>query len=181
MSFQVFHFHDSERIFRNRSMISDVAMTTQHVFNALNAPIDQGKPLRIALDEMGWHQGDTWNIIAGHHFQFEGFKNAVALKVSLISYEFILEDLAHLQLAFDKGMIDAGLLLLTTWQMPICDRQDWKTVLTKDMDALSPTISLPVSVCLYELPECQLDHVSSAIHVSRRWRKKDLHRIFKPR
>ena len=30
MSFQLFHFHDSERILRNRSMISDVAMTTQH-------------------------------------------------------------------------------------------------------------------------------------------------------
>ena len=179
MDFKLYHFHGSDKIFKNRAMISDVAMTVEHVFNVLKGNLFPDNLLRIALDEMGWHKGSTWNIVAGHHYQFEGFKNGVGLEECLGACGCIVEGLVNLQVAYDKGQIDGGLLLLSVSGIPECNGDDAETILIRDVNSLGPTISLPVSVCLYDFTECESEHEPSKVHIHRTWREKDLRRNLK--
>jgi hypothetical protein len=131
-------------------MVSDVAMTTEYIFNALEGTQFWGELLRIALDEMGW-RNDSLTIIAGRRYQYKGVKHGVAIDGSFSSYEYILEGLMRLQIGYDKQMIDAGILLLTSKRSEKSPYGDTSTMVKQDVISLYPTISLPVSVCLFDI------------------------------
>ena len=44
----------------------------------------------------------------------KGFKKGVAIEGNFAVYEYILEGLLRLQIGFDKGMIETGILILTS-------------------------------------------------------------------
>ena len=160
MHFQLFHFHGSDKILEQKIMVCDVAMTVEHVFNALNGRQPSDPLVRVALGEMGWHKENT-NLGAEHNCRFEGLKNGVGLEVCLDAYGSLVQGLVNLQMAFDQGQIDVGILLLSARGIPERDSENLKIVLTRDMDALASIISLPVTVSLYDLGECKPDHAPS--------------------
>ncbi|WP_319408767.1 hypothetical protein [uncultured Desulfosarcina sp.] len=150
MTFQLFHFRDSDRILKEKSMLCYITLTMEHVFNAIKGVYLRNTLLRTVLDEMGWHQGDVWNIIAGRRCRYLGYKNGVAIEASFTDYSYIAEGLTCLQLGYDKGQIDVGILLLTTRGIPAGKEKDTSVILNKDMGAMEPTIRLPVCICLYD-------------------------------
>ena len=150
MPYQLYHFNGSKEFIKSNSMVSDLAMTAQHVLNTISGAFLREQLLRIALDEMGWTQGDTWNIVAGKKCRYLGCKRGVGLEANLGIYDYIVEGAMRLQVGYDKGQIDAGILLLTNQGMPKCMEEDIYPQLEKDMNALAPTISLPLCICLYD-------------------------------
>jgi hypothetical protein len=66
----------------------------------------------LALKEHDWREGDL-SILEGRRYQYKGIKREVAIEGSFSAYEFILEGLFRLQVGFDKGRIEIGILMLT--------------------------------------------------------------------
>ena len=95
-------------------MENDIQVTLEYVYDALYGAFYRGELLRLALEEMGWRENGTLNILEGRRYQYKGFKKGVALEGNFASYEYILEGLFRLQVGFDKGMIDTGILMLTS-------------------------------------------------------------------
>ena len=150
--FELIHFRDSDKIFEQKAMVSDVAMTMEYIFNSLEGCLHWGELLRLALDDMGW-RNDSLTIISGRRYQYKGAKHGVAIDGSFSSYEYIMEGLMRLQLGYDKHIIDAGILLLTSKRSEKSPYGDTSTMVKQDVISLYPTISLPVSICLFDLGE----------------------------
>ncbi len=153
MDFQLIHFRGSDKIFETKAMVSDVAMTMEYIFNTLKGSIYRGELLRLFLDDMGWRDNGSLNIIPGRRYQYKGYKLNVAIDGNFSSYEYIIEGLARLQLGFDKGNLDAGILMLTAKRGENSPYGDIETMVIEDVESLYPTISLPVSICLFNLGE----------------------------
>ena len=151
MMYHLFHFREAHKVFEQKAMASDVTMTVNHVLNSLNGAFRRNDLLRAALDEMGWYKGPVWNIIAGRRYRFLGYKHGVAIEAGLDTYDYIVEGLMTLQLGYDKGQIDAGILMLSTQGSRICRDTDMNDLIVKDMGAMEPILSMPVSICLYDL------------------------------
>jgi len=91
------------------------------------------------------------NFLDGRGYQFKGFKKGVAIEGNFSAYEFILEGLVRLQIAFDKKKIDSGILLLTSARSERTPYGSTRKMLEEDIQNLYPTISLPVSLGLFDL------------------------------
>jgi hypothetical protein len=153
VDFQLLHFRDSDEIFKSKAMISDVAMTMEHVFNTLQGSLYRGELVRLALDDMGWRENGSLNIIPGRRYQYKGYKRNVAIDGSFSSYEFIIEGMTRLQLGYDKGHVHAGILMLTAKRSEKSPYGDIETMVKEDVESLWPTVSMPVSICLFDLGE----------------------------
>ena len=64
-----------------------------------------------------------------------------------------LEGLLRLQIGFDKGMIETGILLLTSKRSENSPYGSTSDMVKEEIEMLYPTISLPVSICLFNLEE----------------------------
>lgn len=153
MEFQLIHFRDADKIIEEKAMVSDVAMTMEYVFNTLEGSLYRGELLRLALDEMGWRENGALNVLPGRRYQYKGFKRGVAIDGSFAAYEYIIEGLMRLQIGFDKGNIETGILMLTAKRSENSPYGDIVSMVTEDVESLYPTISMPVSICLFDLGE----------------------------
>ena len=74
-----------------------------------------GELLREALEEMGWRPEDNGALrfLDGRRYEYKGFKRDIAIEGNFSAYEFIIEGLLRLQIGFDKGLIQTGVLMLT--------------------------------------------------------------------
>ena len=168
MSFEIIHFRGADKILKKKNMTSDVAMTMEFIYDSLEGSLYRGELLRIALDDMGWRENGTLNILDGRRYMYKGFKHGVAIDGSFSAYEFIIEGLARLQIGFDKGSIEAGILMLTAKRS---DKSPYGS--TADMvknevtQLLYPTISLPVSVVLFDLgkPDLYIGEENNGVSV----------------
>jgi len=156
VDFQLIHFRDADKIIEQKAMVSDVAMTMEYVFTALQGSLYRKELLRLALDEMGWRESGCLNVIAGRRYQYKGFKHGVAIDGHFSAYEYILEGLMRLQIGYDKGNIEAGILMLTAKRSEKSPYGDIVGMVKEDVDSLFPTISMPVSICLFDLGEPDL-------------------------
>ena len=95
-------------------MKKDLQATLKYLDDVLYEAPNPSRLMREALEEMGWRENGSLIILEGRGYRFKGFKNRVALEGSFAAYEFILEGLMRLQIAFDKKTIDTGILLLTS-------------------------------------------------------------------
>ena len=67
------------------------------------------------------------------------------------AYEAILEGLLRLQIGFEKKKIESGILLLTNLRSEKSPYKSSRLMVEEDIQNLYPTISLPVSIALFDL------------------------------
>ena len=152
MSFELLHFRDSEKILRSKKMEKDVQATLEYVSDCLYGTLHRGELLRQALDEMEWRRNDeALTILDGRRYRFKGFKKGIAIEGSFSAYEFILEGLIRLQIGYDKKKIESGILLLTSLRSEKTPYGSTRKMVEEDIQSLHPTISLPVSIALFDL------------------------------
>lgn len=84
---------------------------------------------------------------------YKGLKGEVAIDGSLSSYEYLHIGLLRLQLGYDKGIIQSGILLLPANRGEKSPYGNTAGMLRVEMDSLFPTINCPVTICLYDLGE----------------------------
>jgi hypothetical protein len=151
MSFELIHFRDSNKIIRKKKLDRDIKATLEYVYDALQGSLYRGELLRQALDEMGWRENGSLNILDGRRYQYKGVKKGVALEGSFSSFEYLLTGLARLQVGFDKKMIEAGVLMLTAARSEKSSLGTSRDLAVAEVEALYPTFSMPVAIALFDL------------------------------
>jgi hypothetical protein len=151
MPFEMIHFRDSDKIIRKKKLDRDVKATLDYVYDALQGSLYRGELLRQALDEMGWRENGSLNILDGRRYQYKGFKKGVALEGSFSSFEYLLTGLARLQVGFDKKLIETGILMLTAARSEKSALGTSRDLAIAEVEALYPTFSMPVSIALFDL------------------------------
>ena len=155
MPFEVHHFRDSKMILEHKHILADVTATLEYIHDALYGSIHYGELLRQALDEMQWRENgmEELRILEGRRYAYKGFKRGVAIEANLHSYEYILEGLLRLQLGFVRDKVEAGVLILTAKRGEKTPYGSTSQMLVEEVNALYPTINLPVMVALFDLGE----------------------------
>jgi hypothetical protein len=151
MPFEMIQFRDSDKIIRKKKLDRDVKATLEYVYDALQGSLYRGELLRQALDEMGWRSNGSLSILDGRRYQYKGFKKGIALEGSFSSFEYLLTGLARLQVGFDKKLIDTGILMLTAARSEKSSLGTSRNLAVAEVEALYPTISMPVSIALFDL------------------------------
>ncbi len=154
--FEILHFRDSDKILKQKKMVKDVMTTLQYVDDVLGGALYKRELFRQALDEMGWRHNGTLNILEGRRYMYKGFKKGVAIEGNFAVYEYILEGLLRLQIGFDKGMIETGILILTSKRSENSPYGSTSQMVKEEIELLYPTISLPVSIALFDLGEPEI-------------------------
>jgi hypothetical protein len=153
MPFEMFHVRGSDKIIKDKNLEKDVQITLEYIDDALYGSIYRRELLRQALDEMDWRENGTLNILDGRRYQYKGFKRGVAIEGNFSVYEYILEGLFRLQVGFDHGKIETGILMLTALRSEKSSYGSSRELAQAEIEMLYPSISLPVSVALFDLGE----------------------------
>ena len=151
MPLEVLHFRDSDKIIKDKHMDRDVQATLEYIEECLYGTLYKRELLREALEEMHWREKVNLSILDGRRYQYKGFKRGVAIEGNFSAYEYILEGLFRLQVGFDKGILETGILLLTAQRSEKSPYGTSSQMVKKEIDMLYPTISLPCTVALYDL------------------------------
>lgn len=154
--FEILHFRDSDKILKQKKMITDVTSTLQYIDDVLSGAIYKRELFRQALDEMGWRYNGTLNILEGRRYLYKGFKKNVAIEGNFSAYEYILEGLFRLQVGYDKGMIETAILILTSKRSEKSPYGSTSKMVKQEIEMLYPTISMPVSVALFDLDDPEI-------------------------
>lgn len=150
MSFEILHFNGAEKVLKKKKMEKDLKSTLEYIDDVLYGTLQRGLLLRQALTEMDWRH-ESYSILEGRRYYYKGFKNGMAIEGSFASYEFILDGLFRLQLGFDKGKIECGILLLTAQRSEKTPYGSTKKLVQEEIKLLHPTISVPVMIVLFDL------------------------------
>jgi hypothetical protein len=151
MPFEIFHFRESDRVLQEKHLDRDFEVTMQYLDDVLYGSLYRRELLRDGLQEMGWRDNGSLNFLEGRRYQFKGYRNGIGLEANLSFYEFILEGLFRLQVGFDKGLIEAGILLLTAKRSEKSPYGSSAQMVVQDVELLYPTIYLPLVIVLFEL------------------------------
>jgi hypothetical protein len=156
---EIIHFRGSDKIIIKKHLEKDVKGTLEYIEDALTGSLYRRELLATALAESGWREnGETLNILEGRRYQYKGFKKGIAIEGNFSSYEAILEGLLRLQVGFDKGKIDMGILMLTSQRSEKSSYGSSAELAKAEVEMLYPTISLPVMIALFNLgPPAILD------------------------
>ena len=153
MPFEVIHFRESDKILKEKNLDRDLQVTLDYIDDVLFGTIHRRELLRQALEEMHWRvngSGDL-KILDGRRYMYKGVKRGVALEGNFSAYEFILEGLFRLQVGFDKGSIETGILMLTSHRSEKSSYGSSRQLAETEVEMLYPTISMPVSIALFDL------------------------------
>jgi len=153
MPFEILHFRESDEIIKTKNLERDINTTLSYVGDALYGSIYRGELLRQALDEMDWRDNGNGElkIMDGRRYMYKGVKRKVAIEGNFSAYEYILEGLFRLQVGFDKGRIETGILMLTSLRSEKSSLGTSRDLAKTEVDMLYPTISMPVSIALFDL------------------------------
>ena len=151
MPFEILHFRESDKIIKEKRMEKDIKVTLEYIDDVLCGTIHRRELLRQSLEEMDWRENGTLNILDGRRYQYKGFKRGIAIEGSFSAYEFILEGLFRLQIGFDKGLVETGILMLTSMRSEKSSLGTSKELAESEIEMLYPTISMPVSIALFDL------------------------------
>jgi len=158
---EVIHFRDSDRIIKEKGLEPDVNVTLGYVEATLYGTLYKRELTIQALKECDWREDDL-SILDGRRYQYKGMKKGVAIEGNFSSYEYILEGLFRLQIGFDKGRIETGILMLTS-ERSEKSRLGTSIELAKlEVEQLYPTISMPVTIALFDLGSPELPDEDSA-------------------
>jgi hypothetical protein len=157
---EVIHFRDSDKIIKEKGLEPDVNITLEYVEAMLYGTLYKRELTIQALKECDWRNEDL-SILDGRRYQYKGFKNGVAIEGNFASHEYILEGLFRLQIGFDKGRIETGILMLTS-ERSEKSRLGTSIELAKmEVEQLYPTISMPVTIALFDLGSPELPDENS--------------------
>ena len=153
MPFEILHFRGSDQIIKDKNLDGDIMSTLTCVDDALHGSIYRGELLRQALDEMDWRENGNGElkILDGRRYMYKGVKRKVAIEGNFSVYEYILEGLFRLQIGFDKGRIETGILMLTSMRSEKSSYGTSRDLAIAEVEMLYPTISMPVSIALFDL------------------------------
>jgi hypothetical protein len=152
MSFEMIHFRGSDKILKKKQMVKDVMATLGYVDDVLQGSLYRGELLRQSLHEAGWREeGVPLNILEGRRYTYRGIKKGIAIEGNFSSFEYLLTGLARLQVGFDKKLIDTGILMLTAARSEKSSLGTSRDLAVAEVEALYPTISMPVSIALFDL------------------------------
>ncbi len=151
MPFEILHFRDSDKIIKEKRMEKDIKVTLEYIDDVLFGTIYRRELLRESLEEMDWRENGTLNILDGRRYQYKGFKRGVAIEGNFSAYEYILEGLFRLQVGYDKGLVETGILMLTSMRSEKSSLGSSKELAEAEIEMLYPTISMPVSIALFDL------------------------------
>ena len=151
MPFDIMHFRESDKIIKEKRMEKDVKMTLEYINDALYGSIYRRELLRQSLEEMDWRENGSLNILEGRRYQYKGFKKGIAIEGNFSAYEYILEGLFRLQVGFDMGRIETGILMLTSMRSEKSSLGTSRDLAVAEVEMLYPTISMPVSIALFDL------------------------------
>ena len=152
MPFEMMHFRGADRIIKAKNLEDDLRITLEYLDETLSGTIYRRELLRQSLDEMDWRGDDgTLNFLDGRRYQYKGFKRGVAIEGNFSAYEFILEGLFRLQVGFDKGIVECGILMLTSQRSEKSSYGTSRKLAEAEVELLYPTISMPVSIALFDL------------------------------
>jgi len=158
---EVIHFRDSDAIIKQKDLDADVNITLEYIETMLHGTLYKRELTIQALKDCDWREGDL-SILDGRRYQYKGFKKGVAIEGNFASYEYILEGLFRLQVGFDKGRVETGILMLTN-QRSEKSRLGTSVELAKaEVEQLYPTISMPVTIALFDLGTPELPVENSA-------------------
>lgn len=151
MSFEIMHFRDADKIIKQKKMEKEVQLTIEYLDDCLCGTVHRSEILRQALNDLDWRMNGDLNILEGRRYFYKGFKKGIAIEGNFSSYEFIQDGLLRLQIGKDKGKVDTGILLLTSHRSDKSPYGSTKQLVEKEIEYLYPTISLPVTVVLFDL------------------------------
>jgi hypothetical protein len=153
MPFEVIHFRGSDEIIKDKNLDRDVQVTLEYVDDVLFETLHRRELLRQALVEMQWRENGNVDlkVLDGRRYMYKGVKRGVALEGNFSAYEYILEGLFRLQVGFDQGKIETGILMLTSVRSEKSSYGSSREVAEAEVRMLYPTISMPVSIALFDL------------------------------
>ena len=153
MPFEIFHFRESDRVLQEKHLDRDFEATMQYLDDVLYGSLYHRELFRDALNETGWRENGNLQFLTGRRYSFKGYKNGIAIEANFQFYEYLLEGLFRLQVGFDKGLIEAGILLLTAKRSEKSPYGSSAKMVVEDVELLYPTIYLPLTVVLFDLGE----------------------------
>ena len=151
MSYQLIHFRKSEEILKKKKMLTDVNQTLEYLDSVLQGAFPYGALLKEGLAENGWRSNGNLSILPGRKYQWRGFKQGIAIEGSLAVYEYILSGLFRLQIGYAKGKVDAGILLVNSLRSDKTPYGSTLEMLEAEMEMLEDSITVPVTVALFDL------------------------------
>ena len=157
---EVIHFRDSEAIIKQKDLEADVNITLRYVETVLYGTLYKRELTIQALKECDWREGYL-SIIEGRRYQYKGFKKGVAIEGNFSANEYILEGLFRLQVGFDKGRIETGILMLTSSRSEKSRLGTSVELAKAEVEQLYPTISMPVTIALFDLGTPELPDENS--------------------
>ena len=157
---EVIHFRESEAIIKQTDLEPDVNITLRYVETVLYGTLYKRELTIQALKECDWREQDL-SILEGRRYQYKGFKKGVAIEGNFASYEYILEGLFRLQIGFDKGRIEAGILMLTSLRSEKSRLGTSIELAKAEVEQLYPTISMPLTIALFDLGSPELPDENS--------------------
>ena len=151
MPFEILHFRGSDKILKEKKMTKEIKLAMEYLNDCLYGTYRKGKLLRQALQEMDWRQNGDLNVLDGRRYFYKGFRKRVAMDGSFSSYEYIQDALLRLQVGYDKKKIDMGIVLVTSQRSEKSKLGTTKDLVCQEIEMLYPTISLPVTIVLFDL------------------------------
>jgi hypothetical protein len=153
MPFEVIHFRGSDEIIKEKNLDRDVQVTLEYIDDVLFETLYRRELFREALEEMQWRENGNVDlkILDGRRYMYKGIKRGVALEGNFSVYEYILEGLFRLQVGFDQGKIETGILMLTSLRSKKSSYGTSRDLAEAEIELLYPTISMPVSIALFDL------------------------------
>ena len=147
---EVIHFRESDKIIKEKGLDADVNITLEYVEAMLHGTLYKRELTIQALKDCDWREGDL-TILDGRRYQYKGFKKGVAIEGNFAAYEYILEGLFRLQIGFDKGRVETGILMLTSSRSEKSRLGTSVELAKAEVEQLYPTISMPVTIALFDL------------------------------
>ena len=151
MPFEILHFRGSDKILKEKKMTKEIKLAMEYLNDCLYGTYHKGELLRQALQEMDWRQNGDLNVLDGRRYFYKGFRKRVAMDGSFSSYEYIQDALLRLQVGYDKKKIDMGIVLVTSQRSEKSKLGTTKDLVCQEIEMLYPTISLPVTIVLFDL------------------------------
>jgi hypothetical protein len=153
MPFEILHFRGSDEIIKEKNLDRDVKITLEYIDDVLFETLHRRELFREALEEMQWRENGNVDlkILEGRRYMYKGVKRKVAIEGNFSVYEFILEGLFRLQVGFDQGKIETGILILTALRSEKSSYGTSRDLAEAEVELLYPTISMPVSIALFDL------------------------------
>ena len=157
MPVEILHFNDAKAVLETKKILQDVTETMNYIEVALSWAHFKGELLRQALDDCGWRENiPQLSIIGGRRYLWKGFKRGIAVDGNFSAYEYILDGLFRLQIGYDKGRIESGVLMLTSIRSAKSPYGETKEMVIKELAEVYPTISMPITVALFNLGRSEL-------------------------